>query len=246
MDFQYSFFEDFYSCKTQGTGLTITLTNRTVRSVSGNHIPGRNLLDVKQLYIRGQNCEVTPRGISRFLPNIQNLAMPHSKVKYLFNDDLREFKNLRAIDFAYSKFTTINSAFFAAAKHLEVISFRRCRDLKIIGQTTFNSLSKLKTLQLKETKCIDAEVINNRTEVEQLIRKARIACRDPREEIFTETIETTTLISEQTTKRLEAITDEVREVDNCQNRVTRLEHELATAQNYIRNLTEILRNKNSL
>ncbi|CRL05777.1 CLUMA_CG018805, isoform A [Clunio marinus] len=223
LDFQYSFFDEYYTCQSYNFGTT--LHNRTVTSVNGVHLIKGGNVEVQQLYIRGQTCEVIPKGITNFFPDLKSLSMPHAKIQYLFKDDLIEYKNLRALDFAYSKFKKVDAKYFIHTPHLEVISFRRCRELETFGQKTFDSLLKLKTLQLNEVKCIDSQVVDNRMDVVRLLMKVKVQCSDPNEP------------PEQTTEtlfqplNLNLITD-------CRLRIASLERENLNFLNIIKDLSE--------
>lgn len=225
--FQYSFFGEYYSCRSYN--FTTTLSNRTITSVSGKHLSNTHR-DVHQLYIRGQSCEVIPRGIQRFFPKLQGLSLPHAKILYLFNDDLSELKNLRSVDFAYNKFTRIDSSFFASNHQMEIISFRRCRELETFGTSTFDALKNLTTLQLTDLKCINREALRNRTEVVRLIREIKVHCRD----------------SNDTLEETKASSSSEEEVDECQTKVMHLERELASALKKIKKLTGLVQLQNSL
>lgn len=233
IEFQYSFFGDHYTCKSHG--FTTTIDDRIITKIYGTHLLTRSSNDVEQLYIRGQDCEFVPRGISKHFPNLQSLSMPHSKIKNLFNDDLSDLKKLKSVDFAYSKITRLDSNFFMSSKEIEIISFRRSYGLEIVGQLAFSSLKKLKTLQLLETKCINSETINNRTEVKQLVMKVRLGCQDPQEKLIEAEVE------DETTER--NILSELNVNAEHQLRILKLENELLGAQKLIKRLTDSLKLK---
>lgn len=227
LNFQYSFFDEHYTCKSHG--FSATANNRVVKSVSGNHLLRLTNQNVQQIYIRGQVCEVIPRGFSKFFPNITSLSMPHTSLQYLFNDDLSDLKNLRSIDFAYSKFMKVDSNFFAQSRRLEIISFRKCHELKMFGHAVFKPLKNLRILQLTELKCINEEALNNKTAIQQLVERVKINCQDPDEEqedATEEAIESTT--QDDVTRTFEL-------------RIKLLETELIKSQDTIKTLTRKLR-----
>jgi hypothetical protein len=91
-----SFYGAYYTCTVKN--LHVTINDRDIKDVQGQHVMGKTNDDVKQFFVKHQNCLFIPLGIEKFFPNLELLYIMQSNLQFIMNGDLQGLNKLKIFD----------------------------------------------------------------------------------------------------------------------------------------------------
>lgn len=113
---------DIYQCDTKNLHVEETTV---VSRVFGNHMEGKDNLDVERLHIDQQTCQFMPRGFETFFPNLKGIRIASSGLKVIGSVDLKPFPRLIAIDVPFNNIETVPGDIFEYNLKLNYIFFAK-------------------------------------------------------------------------------------------------------------------------
>jgi Leucine rich repeat len=143
--------------------------------VDGNHLPGRNIFDVKGLTII-QQISFIPRNTGMFFPNIEVLDMAYSNIASLDDLSLYEFPNLKVLSLYVNNIKFIGNDAFIDNPNLQAVSLMH-NPVMFVQDLAFLRLNYLSSLRFDDTICINEYVENNRREVIDLVYLINQRCK---------------------------------------------------------------------
>lgn len=156
----------------------ITYPNDIWLSVFGHHKDGFSNSQVQSFTITTQIVYFMPAGLEAFFTNLEVLVIENCGLKALRREDLKNFGDLKVINFDSNDLEELESDLFAFNVKLEAISLEDNLILKIDAQI-FDNLNSLRFLRLKMNKCVDESVENDRGGVRELIEEVKNQCEAP-------------------------------------------------------------------
>lgn len=156
--------------------LKTSLKNREVTKVVGDHLPGKSNDDVKQIFIKGQDCPYLPIGLGKFFVNLEILYVIDSNVKHLTSCDLNGLDKLRIFDVSHNPIKRLKGDYFQGHPTIEIVSFFEC-SLSFIEKGALDPLVNLKEGHFQFNACIDYRA-DHQSKIERLKMKID-ECADP-------------------------------------------------------------------
>jgi hypothetical protein len=172
------FFDDMklaYTCTVRH--LTSNRSSHVVKDVIGNHSQGKNNSDVVQLYIFQQKMNVFPQGLTDFFENIEAIHAGMNELKYLEQNDMKSFVNLRFLYLYSNLLESLQSDVFLYNTELEYVSFYN-NTLDRIGSKILKPLTKLNTAYFNKNICIDKQAVHSKKEVAEIKLEIAERCSD--------------------------------------------------------------------
>jgi hypothetical protein len=87
-DFYETIYKKNYACI--GKNRNLTLKNRFITEVTGDHKYRKTNEDVKQFVVQKGNLTYLPLNLGQFFPNIEIIDIGNSNVQHLVNGDLTD------------------------------------------------------------------------------------------------------------------------------------------------------------
>lgn len=147
--------------------------SRSVKSVTGVHLPGKNNSDV-EIVSFGHQKQITniPENLNKFFPNLIGLEIENGSISSLFGHELRKYPKLKLLRLDNNYIESIPSGFFDGNPELEAVSFQSNRIVKI-GQELFRGLFNLSFMNFNFNQCISttSNRHQNVTSVLKILRK---------------------------------------------------------------------------
>jgi hypothetical protein len=153
-------------------------TNREVTEVVAQN-PEQHLGDdeVRQLYIIHQKMHYFPRGFTKYFMNLEALHAGMNELKFLEQDDMREFEKLRFLYLYSNHLENLQSDVLAYNSELEYVSFNNNR-LVHISSKLLAPLKKLRTAYFNKNICIDKQAVHNSAAIAELKLEISERCSD--------------------------------------------------------------------
>ena len=161
-------------CEAQN--LYITSENAEITSVNGSTEP----TSLPGLFIDHQTAHYLPKGIGRFFPNLNGLAVWSSKLKSLTQDDLKPLKQLLSVTFNDNDVTDLEDGLFEYNSKLQIVSFNDNK-LKLVGENVLSILKNLNQLHFQNNVCINDDAWSSA--VPALVEKIKSQCRKSQNKI---------------------------------------------------------------
>jgi Leucine-rich repeat (LRR) protein len=156
--------------------LVITSPNEEITSVNGEPMIFALNTIVKILNLDKEIVEYFPKGLEKFVPNIEELSMTDVQLKEIAKSDLQLFPMLKILFLDYNNIEELDENLFERNKELIHLYLDHNR-IKFIHGNTFAPLKKLETLYLGSNKCI-AKNVYKKKEVKEIIKEIKINCVD--------------------------------------------------------------------
>lgn len=147
---------EFYACSVDA-GLNVTIGDRTILDITGNHIEGRTTLALAKLVIKKQIVDVIPRPLAAYVPKLHILSITESKLTVLTRDDLKGLKSLEQLYLGGNFIEVLLPNTFEFTTRLTIISLRQNK-LKNIASNIFAPLKGLVSVHLDLNPCISASL----------------------------------------------------------------------------------------
>jgi hypothetical protein len=146
-----------------------------IDKVNGIHMSGKS--NESEIYFHSENKIIKhfPRGLEKFFKNLIGIAIWHSQLQEIHQEDLKHYTKLKYLNLFTNNIKIIEDGLFYYQADIEVIVFERCKIFHIIT-TVLDYLFKLSTLLLNENQCTNKFAINNQTGVREVIRSIKSTC----------------------------------------------------------------------
>lgn len=156
-------------------------SNREISSISGNHLASKANADVKLVVISKSNCFYFPLGFSNFFINLEGIKFFKTKFKEVRKEDLKEFPNLRLIDFEGNEIEFLEANLFENNPKLRFIGVDNNK-IAHIDAHIFDIFAKsdLDCLFLSNNTCkFEEDIMYDKPKVNQIIAKIQTGfCKD--------------------------------------------------------------------
>lgn len=173
-----------------GIGYSVSVTKQTISP--SDEIEFQNQMkndefdpEVRILIITQCKIPKFPRVIINHFHNLEKLTVFQSNLKSITKLELKEFKNLKIVNFGFNELVFVPGDLFQFNRHLEEIHFRNNK-IKFIGAKLFDGLESLKFVDFRGNDKIDNYVsiidesfysnYGNRETMEALLEKIRENC----------------------------------------------------------------------
>jgi Leucine-rich repeat (LRR) protein len=120
-------------------------------SIKTKHLRGFSNRDVKIVKITRERLIFIPAGFSAFLPNINELYIMSSGLKFISRSNFKELKNLKSISFYRNKIDELPENVFYDLTKLEFLSFNE-NQIVDLPPFVFYRLKNLVELSLRKNK----------------------------------------------------------------------------------------------
>lgn len=160
--FAESFCFDFKCAKTfdecWAVDLMITNQEDKITMVNGNVRP---LSFIKRLYIRNGTVNFIPMNMAYFFPNLIELEISDSHLKWIEQANIRDLKKLKLINFEKNDIQALDKGLFAFNKELEKIIIRENK-LGFVHKDVFLHVHKLRSIDIAGNVCTNDIYENHR------------------------------------------------------------------------------------
>jgi hypothetical protein len=116
-----------------------------------------------------------PKNFNNFFPNIETIQLFNSKIKVIDKDDLQQFPKLKSLFVGLNQLESLKSDLFEYNPNLLIIKFNY-NSLRSIGSDLLKPLTKLFMADFSNNPCIDTNVTNNKTGIEELKKELAEKC----------------------------------------------------------------------
>lgn len=169
-----------YICNVENQELITSKDYREISAVkvSDKYRNGKSDDDIKQFKVENKTAKFFPRGVTKFLRNVEVVWITQAGLEEVTKEDLRQFgRKLKDLYLHSNKIEKIDADLFDFNPNLEVIELRSNK-IKQIAVEAFNSLKKLKTLSLDDNPCTDDDDwgFYERPKVLELIKGVETKC----------------------------------------------------------------------
>ena len=151
--------------------VNITSQNEVITSVNSRTGP----MHLQYLDIIGQTAHYLPKGIDKLFPNLKGLAVAHSKLKSLKQDDLRSLTQLEIVGFYGNDLERLDGDLFEFNPKLKFVNFDYNK-LKYVDDNLISNLKDLKECLFESNACISAAAESS-SEIPALIQKLKLQCK---------------------------------------------------------------------
>jgi hypothetical protein len=148
----------------------------TIRNVTGHHKLSMSNNNVTSFYAEHQNFEIFPFGLEKIFKNLQDLTIRNCSLSRISQANLLPFHNLTHLCLAENIIKKIPKGTFYYNIHLKSIDISK-NQIFHIDSNVFDHLPNLTSLRLSHNFCIDENVDDNKSEVQQVIKSVRILCQ---------------------------------------------------------------------
>lgn len=154
--------------------------NRTVTSVRGAPLSGRNVSDVTYFSIFSRAIYYFPRGIENVFKNVINIQISDAQLLEVVQDDLKPFgNNLKMLWMFKNNLSTLEANLFEFNQNLESLNVSQ-NYFKTIDAKLFDNLPVLRLFDLSNNFCNISDglpIAFNRTDVIKVIESIKINCQ---------------------------------------------------------------------
>jgi hypothetical protein len=131
----------------------MTVNDITIANVSQNHQLQRINSDVRGFQMDNTPLKLIPRGLARFWPHLELIAMRNGAVEVITRTELVGLRNLRQLSMSGSKIMTITNNAFDGNPLINQINLFN-NPVSNIGQCALEGLYLLTRLDMRSTKCM--------------------------------------------------------------------------------------------
>lgn len=166
---------DQYRCLVSNDIIIYSKENTQINTLKGTHVSGKD--DDSEIYfhIDSKPIQYFPRGMEKFFKNLRGIAIWHTHLKEIHQEDLKPFPNLNNLHLTKNDIEIIQKDLFDYNPELEFVIIENAKIVHIVS-TVFDNLSKLTNLYLYGNKCTSQHSFNNRTETISVINSIKQTC----------------------------------------------------------------------
>lgn len=191
-----------YTCVTIPSDIE---SNRSLTSVTGNHLSGYSNVDVRAIYITEcRNLTFIPQRMGNFFPNVAGLVIDFCGISTLNGNDLNGHNNLQWISLINNDIEHIPGDFFSQNSNMSFAHFNQ-NMISSVGENLLISLESFQLAHFWENVCIN-DGANQAAFIPNLIMNLRNNCAVP-EDTTTPIPSTTTTLSTTTSSTSEPTCD---------------------------------------
>ncbi|KAG5667894.1 hypothetical protein PVAND_015860 [Polypedilum vanderplanki] len=155
---------------------SITLPRTVISSATGSHLSSMNHNDVKEFFSNSKTIHYIPHGLSKIFPNLIALHIENGRIKEIHQEDLKEYPNIKVLNFKDSDITYIEQDLFKFNTQLMLIRFWN-NYVKQVYPTVFDHLNYLERLDFEgNNQCVTVERIT-RSDVLEMIKDIKQNCK---------------------------------------------------------------------
>lgn len=110
--------------------------------------------NVKFLLIENQVVNFIPKGIEKFLPNLNGIMIRNSELRVIEKNDIAPFEDLLILDLSQNNLVVLANDLFEANQKLTSINFSD-NQLKLVGENILKQLENLTKANFKGNRCIN-------------------------------------------------------------------------------------------
>ncbi|XP_070495119.1 uncharacterized protein [Chironomus tepperi] len=164
-----------YRCAVKNILNIDSFENAQINEISGTHMSGKSNDD--EIYFNASNKSVNyfPRGLEKFFTNMRGIAIWYDSLKEIHQSDLKPYSKLEYLNIYDTKIEIIEDGIFNYNPNLEVIVLGKS-NIFHVGLTVFDHLTKLTSLYMLDTKCINLNSQKDRTGVLNIINTVKSKC----------------------------------------------------------------------
>lgn len=130
--------------------LNITSLDQIATSLNGQT---ESHIDVVGFLVQRQTLKFFPKGIEKFLPNLERINIYKSQMQSIRNLDLKPFTNLTELYLDDNDIEVIPDDLFAYNPELEVISFSNNTRLRAVGKNVIQVGTKMRAVYFRNAGC---------------------------------------------------------------------------------------------
>lgn len=160
----------FYTCDAIVNGTVF----RSLKSVEGDHLPGKNNSHVASLIVYSQNLPFIPQDIGNFFPNLKLISWIDSNLEAISERDLQPFPNLIFLRIHRNQIVSVESDLFLHVPKLRYIDFSSNQIISI-GENLIANLNDLETLNFNSNPCV-SRMITDRADMLQFNEIFPVLC----------------------------------------------------------------------
>jgi len=212
---EWGTFGTIYQCEVQNAVNITSLNEAQVVEISGTHKAGYNNDKVEAFDInqKGQ-INYFPRGLNKFFKNLKGISFAGTGLKEIHQSDLKVFPHLKNLYLWSNNLEILEENLFEFNPNLELINLNSNK-ISHIDPKLFDKLTKLKTLTIESSICINMYTSNNPTAVKNIIKAAKAKCINSdylnlAQKVKSIEIESENLNSENLKEKLENLENEVK------------------------------------
>lgn len=164
-----------YTCNVENDLSIMSYEEAVINSNTGTHYSGNNNDDVYGLHIIKKIVHYFPRGLDKIFKKLRGIIIKKSGLKQISQSDIRKFSDLVYLGLKGNDIKVLDEGLFDFNPKLQFVGLRENK-ITNIHPNVFNNLDELIHLDLRSNLCIDLSALNNRIQVENIIRITRLQC----------------------------------------------------------------------
>lgn len=164
-----------YKCQIRGSKIIASEDDRTITSVTGEHLNGKTDDDVMCFQSFGAFYNFFPLGLTDIFKNLEAVYIMRGNLTEIHSSDLQQFgEKLTKLNVNHNFIEVVEADLFQYNPNLEDIEIYDNK-LRHIEVGAFGGLTNLKELELKRNPCINKNA-RRRNDVIALVSDAELSC----------------------------------------------------------------------
>lgn len=139
-DYNFRVVGNIYYCWVQNNLGIFTPESAVIDSETGAHLSSRRNSDIKGFWSDKGGINYFPRGLEKFYPKINYIAVKNGPLKEIHQDDLRNYPSLKVLDLWKNEIEVLEDGLFAYNPDLVYLSFHTNK-VCFIAPNIFNHLT---------------------------------------------------------------------------------------------------------
>ncbi|KAL7011799.1 hypothetical protein ACKWTF_014463 [Chironomus riparius] len=172
----YYKFGSLYHCNIVTALYITTQESAQIGAISGVHTALKTNDDVAGIYSNGKTIELFPRGFEKVFKNIKAITLGSSKIKEIYQEDLKPFPKLVYLYIPSSDIEVLEEGLFDFNLELQILGIEGTK-VNHIDPNIFDKLTKLDHFWFQHVSCAATDYIyGSRTSVEEAIKNVKTRC----------------------------------------------------------------------
>lgn len=168
----WAFVENSYACVENQ--LIVESRNQFIAIVNKKPAKDHPYRDFKLVEFTSTVIKFIPKGLERFYPDLEGLAVYHSSLQEIDKSDLKPFPKLKMLHLAYNDIEVLPSDLFEYSSELRHMNFHTNK-LKTVGNDILKQLQKLEVAYFDNNPCIKESA--RKENLPALITKLSDSCK---------------------------------------------------------------------
>ncbi|KAG5668508.1 hypothetical protein PVAND_016447 [Polypedilum vanderplanki] len=174
-DEEWTYLSTLYTCLVTNDSSDMTLSDRSISSITGLHVLNFTNADVQAIYVNSRIMNYFPKNLKKHFKILRAIGFHNTGMKMVKKEDLEPFgEQLESIRISGSDIEIIEEDLFKFNPNLRGIAMHRNK-IKFIDGNSMKHLKFLNYLWLEDNDCIDKSA-NDHDSVKSVINEMRKKC----------------------------------------------------------------------